>query len=105
RIQSELPPLAGDTELVLYRIAQEALTNVARHSDSNAADLTLTDVNGFLTLMVRDYGRGLPLARRAVGNGIRGMRERAGAIGAKLTIDTPAQGIGSEVKLTVPLRG
>lgn len=102
QIQTDLPPLAGETELVLYRIAQEALTNVARHSESRAVDLILTYVEETLTLTVRDYGRGLPIAKPIAGNGIRGMRERAGAIGATLTIATPANRIGSEVKLVVP---
>ena len=103
RIQSDLPALPGEAELALYRVAQEALTNIARHSGSQAADLTLAHSDGVLTLIVRDHGRGLPAAGPAAGNGLRGMRERAGAIGASLAIRAPAEGPGNEVKLTVPL--
>lgn len=103
RIQPDLPPLSGEAELALYRVAQEALTNVARHSASQAAELTLTDTGGALTLIVRDHGRGLTAGGPAAGNGMRGMRERAAAIGARLAIRPPADGRGSEVQLTVPL--
>lgn len=102
-IQAELPPLTDDTELALYRIAQEALTNVARHSRSGAAELTLAQTDRRLTLVVRDYGHGFASGGPLDGHGIRGMQERAGAIGADLTLGAPARGPGSEVRLTVPL--
>ncbi len=85
------------TELAVYRVAQEALTNVARHSGSDRADLTLADGTGQLTLTVRDYGHGLGDRTRLDGNGLRGMRERAAAVGGNLRIGRPARGPGSEV--------
>jgi two-component system sensor histidine kinase UhpB len=101
RIAHDLPPLAGEAELALYRVAQEALTNVARHSGSGDAELTLARNGDALTLSVRDHGRGLDDGGGAGGNGIRGMRERADAIGARLAIGAPADGQGNEVKLVV----
>jgi two-component system sensor histidine kinase UhpB len=102
-IASELPPLASETELALYRVAQEALTNVARHSGSKLAELSLSHSGETLSLVVRDHGRGLPETGPAHGNGLRGMRERASAIGAELTIGAPAHGSGSEVNLVLAL--
>jgi two-component system, NarL family, sensor histidine kinase UhpB len=102
RIDAELPPLGDEAELAVYRVAQEALTNIARHSGSTTADLTLVDGASRLRLSVRDYGRGIVEDRRSDGAGIRGMRERAQLIGAKLTVGRPASGPGSEVTLDLP---
>jgi two-component system sensor histidine kinase UhpB len=101
RIVAELPPVPPDTELVVYRVAQEALTNVARHAGSTRADLTLGQDQGRLTLTVRDYGSGLP-AHNIAGTGIRGMQERAALIGARLEIGNSRPGPGTEVRLLVP---
>jgi two-component system sensor histidine kinase UhpB len=102
RIAPDLPPLPEETELVVYRVAQEALTNVARHSASSRADLTLEHTDSRLTLTVRDYGLGLPRHVTA-GTGMRGMRERATLIGAALEVGTRRSGPGCEVRLEVPL--
>ena len=104
-IDDELPQLTGETELVVYRVAQEALTNVARHAACASADLTLAGNGRLLTLAVRDYGRGLPHGDGVEGNGVRGMRERAGLIGASLKLDRAADGVGTEMLLQVPLAG
>jgi two-component system sensor histidine kinase UhpB len=104
RIAPDLPPLPEETELVVYRAAQEALTNVARHSASTRADLTLEQVDCRLTLTIRDYGLGLPRDLTA-GTGMRGMRERAALIGATLHIGTRRPGPGCEVRLEVPIAG
>jgi two-component system sensor histidine kinase UhpB len=101
-IADDLPPLTAEIELVVYRVAQEALTNVARHSASARAELALECRDGRLILTVRDYGLGLPHNKPA-GAGIRGMRERAALIGASLEIGTRRSGSGCEVRLEVPL--
>jgi two-component system sensor histidine kinase UhpB len=103
QIEANLPPLSGETELALYRVAQEALTNVARHSGSQRADLALWNGSGHLTLRVRDYGRGIGEHPARQGNGIRGMRERATAIGGTLDICAPGEGPGSEVTVELPI--
>jgi two-component system, NarL family, sensor histidine kinase UhpB len=72
---------------VVYRVAQEGLTDAARHAGVDAAELTLAYRDGSLTLAVCDRGRGLPPGA-AAGTGIRGMRERANLIGARLEIRT-----------------
>lgn len=101
-IPADLPSLPPEVELVVYRVAQEALTNAARHSASSRADLTLEHDERWLILTVRDYGLGLP-PRNTPGTGMRGMRERAALIGAHLTIRNRRSGPGCEVRLEVPL--
>jgi two-component system sensor histidine kinase UhpB len=103
-IAPDLPPLPPETELVLYRVAQEALTNVARHSGSSSAELTLAGDGDRLILTVRDHGVGLP-RQSAAGTGIRGMRERAALIGARLTVANHRPGPGCEVRLEVAMGG
>jgi two-component system sensor histidine kinase UhpB len=105
QIETPIPPLGGEAELAVYRITQEALTNVARHAESDSAQLTVSSDADWLTLTVRDHGRGLPNRRAPDGNGMRGMRERAGLIGASLTIERPIHGVGTELRLELPLNG
>ena len=97
-----LPPLPPEVELVVYRVAQEALTNVARHSASSRAEMALECDLDRLVLIVRDDGLGLAPGHRP-GTGMRGMRERATLIGAQLEIDNRRSGSGCEVRLEVPL--
>jgi len=101
-VAPDLPPLPAEVELVVYRVAQEALTNVARHSASSRAELTLTWTPTRLTLRIRDHGLGLP-ADSAPGTGMRGMHERAALIGASLSIGNRRAQSGCEVRLEVPL--
>jgi len=99
RIQGGLVALTDDIELVLYRVAQESLTNVARHARATHVDLSLTAEDGKLVLSIRDDGAGGGLAE---GAGIRGMRERAMLIGARLTVEQDTGG-GTAVELVVPI--
>jgi two-component system, NarL family, sensor histidine kinase UhpB len=94
-------PLSQEQELVVYRIAQEALTNVARHADATEVQLHLERTDGRAILTVRDDGGGLPPGAFRSSQGIRGMRERAMLIGAQLTIGEAAAG-GTEVQLSIP---
>jgi two-component system, NarL family, sensor histidine kinase UhpB len=100
RVQETLPPLDGEAELVLFRVAQESLTNAARHADTPHVALTLTQEGEAIVLAVRDYGRGIDGLH--AGSGIRGMRERALLIGADLSIRR-APGGGTLVTLRVPV--
>ncbi len=104
QIQTPIPQLASEAELAVYRIAQEALTNVARHSGSDVASLTVESDAEHLTLTIRDRGRGLPIGSTD-GNGMRGMRERVGLVGGKLKIQTPMDGLGTELRFELPLDG
>jgi two-component system, NarL family, sensor histidine kinase UhpB len=100
RLEPDLP-LSKDEELVVYRVAQEALTNVVRHAEAGRAELELRSRDGRATLTVRDDGRGLAPGSQRSSNGIRGMRERALLIGADFSIDSPEHG-GTEVRLSLP---
>jgi two-component system sensor histidine kinase UhpB len=94
--------VSPEVELVVYRVAQESLTNVMRHADASQVLVALHHVDGALRLVVRDDGRGLPADREPAGAGIAGMQERALHIGARLTISSEPSG-GTEVRLDVPL--
>lgn len=99
RIDGHLPALSREAELVLYRIAQEALTNVARHAHATQVRLSLRCTSGTATLEVADDGCGL--GGSAEGAGLRGMRERALLIGAELGVQSGERG-GTVVRLAVP---
>jgi two-component system sensor histidine kinase UhpB len=90
-----------EQELVLYRVAQEGLTNVARHARATQAELELRETPDAIVLTVRDDGRGLPEDAELSSSGIRGMRERAMLVEATLTIDS-APGRGTVVELAIP---
>jgi two-component system sensor histidine kinase UhpB len=96
-----LPTLGPETELAIYRIVQEALTNVARHADARRIDLAVALDDGQLTVSVADDGVGLQ-ASTTEGAGMRGMRERALAIGGTLVIESGPPG-GVRVALDLPL--
>jgi two-component system sensor histidine kinase UhpB len=102
RLPEHMPPIGDEGELVVFRIAQESLTNAARHAGTTRVDLTLERRARKVVLRVRDYGRGIDGTRP--GSGMRGMRERALLIGAELSIGTAPGGRGTEVVLALPLR-
>jgi two-component system sensor histidine kinase UhpB len=96
-----LPSIDPDAEVAVFRIAQEGLTNVARHSDARRVWLSLEEGNNSLVLRIVDNGQGMNGGSQASGGGLRGMRERAVIIGAALAIK-PAPTGGVEVRLEVP---
>jgi two-component system, NarL family, sensor histidine kinase UhpB len=104
RLSSPLPPRSADVDLVIYRVAQESLTNVIRHSSAERAVLSLDHGGDDLVLTVRDDGEGISGAPREGATGIAGMRERAMLIGGRLTVRSKP-GSGTEVKLEIPLEG
>ncbi len=95
-----LPPLEPEAELAIYRIAQESLTNVARHARATHVELELDAHPSTVRLVVRDDGVGLDGVPTEHG-GLRGMRERAVLVGGTLAIGA-APGGGVEVRLDVP---
>ncbi len=102
QIDPALPRLSGDAELVMYRIAQEGLTNIARHADANEVALTVRRQGRNAVLTLTDDGVGLGAA--VEGAGVRGMRERAILIGATLSVGSLAEG-GTLLRLEVPIEG
>jgi two-component system, NarL family, sensor histidine kinase UhpB len=95
--------LSAEEELVIYRVAQEALTNVVRHADASHVSLTLRREAAAVVLTVADDGVGLPRTPRGDWTGVRGMRERAILIGADLVVRR-TRPRGTEVRLGLPRR-
>lgn len=114
RAEVKCTGISGPTELpdevssALYRIAQEALTNVARHADASMVSVVLDRPNGTVNLIIEDDGIGFDVdaTHRRVRNerrlGIAGMRERAALIGGTLEIET-SPGTGTSIYVRVPI--
>ncbi len=101
QFDGSLPGMASEVELAIYRIAQEALTNVMRHSDASEVTVSLTRSDSEVVLKVSDNGHGLP-EPVSEGGGLRGMRERAFLIGGDLRIES-GSGAGVAVALRLAL--
>lgn len=109
-IECEVDPIGGNLRLdeeravVLFRIAQESLTNVARHSEAHYVSIALNEVPGGYLLEIQDDGKGFD--PQAVGPrkfGLLGMRERALAVGGEVEVDS-APGKGTCIRVTVPVK-
>jgi len=102
--------LSESIELVLFRVLQESLTNVHRHSGATRADVSLRVTGGDVILRIKDYGRGMPAAvlqsfrddGAGSGVGLAGMTERIREIGGWLEINSSAG--GTEIVARVPVR-
>lgn len=101
QLARDLPPLDPKAELVLYRIAQESLTNVARHAQASQVLLSLERSQHSVVLRVIDNGQGFE-PEHVEGGGLRGIRERALIVGGAVAIKTGPDG-GVEVRLEVPV--
>jgi PAS domain S-box-containing protein len=103
------PRLTKDEELVFFRILQESLTNVLRHSGSAAVDICLSSDKEDAILTIRDYGKGLPPetlhsfreTAAGVGVGLGGMKQRVRELGGHLRVES--DGSGTCVTATLPL--
>jgi two-component system, NarL family, sensor histidine kinase DevS len=92
-----------DVETTLYRIVQEALTNIVKHADANKVSIVLVRREGWLTAVVEDDGRGFDLAAVTADNlGLEGIRERVELHEGRLTVET-APGSGTTLRVEVPL--
>jgi PAS domain S-box-containing protein len=108
-LPSELQRLPRDVELSLFRVVQECLTNIHRHSGSATAQVRLSRVPGKIRMEVSDEGCGMRpgvresfLAEKSTGVGLRGMRERVKQIGGTLQIES--DGSGTSVFVVIPVR-
>jgi signal transduction histidine kinase len=100
-----LPRLGPSLEITLLRIAQEALTNIARHAQADHATLSLRLENNTVYLTVLDNGVGIEASRKEVdrvSHGLKIMRERAQAFGGTVNI-VPAEERGTKVEVTIPV--
>jgi signal transduction histidine kinase len=91
------------TQLALYRIVQESLTNVGRHAQATSVTIRLSQSDGWYLLAVQDDGRGLPGGHSpgTTGRGMLGMRERAELLGGHFEVRTP-EGGGLIVEARIP---
>ena len=105
-VRSELGDqrLPAEAETVLYRIAQEAMTNIVKHADAQLVRVRLSRVGRGVTLVVQDDGRGFdPDDVREGSVGIVGMRERIALLGGRLTIES-TEGAGTMLTAEVPVQ-
>ena len=102
--------LDGDTEIALYRIAQEALANIAKHAEATNVQVRLSYMAGLVQLSIRDNGKGIvrddSALKRAAGHGLGllGMRERTELLGGTFEIES-GEGRGTTVAVKIPVRG
>ena len=92
----------SEVETALYRMVQEALTNIVKHADARQVSVVLTGGRGEITAVIEDDGRGFEVGVRSEGMGLDGMRERLGLIGGKLNIESRPGG-GTTLVAKVPL--
>ncbi len=105
RADAPVRDLPAEVQDELFRVAQEALCNVRKHSHATAASLSLAGAPGWVVLQIKDNGQGFAAIRRQAGGqgyGLATMRERAGRLGGRIEINT-VPGAGTEVTITVPL--
>jgi len=96
--------LPAEVETALYRIAQEALTNVAKHAGAGHVSVVVTRRDGSVTVVVEDNGRGFgATGSDGDGLGLVGMKERVGLLGGRLAIES-TEGSGTTIVAEVPLR-
>jgi signal transduction histidine kinase len=96
------PPLSNDERTALFRITQEALTNVARHAQAKSVQITLITNTDSIELVIEDDGIGMPSDRRKGSLGLLGMQERAKLINAELSVRSGEHG-GTAVSVCCPL--
>jgi signal transduction histidine kinase len=106
---SEIGRLSSDIETALFRIVQESLTNIRRHSGSSSAEIRLEREEDQVLLQIKDHGRGMPKPAsvdtsgvESLGVGIAGMRQRIRQLGGILEIDSSDQGMTVNVRVPIP---
>ncbi len=99
QIHERLPP---DVETALYRIVQEALTNIVKHAQATVVSIVLTRKAGAVTALIEDDGRGFSRDSGREGLGLLGMGERLALLGGKLRIES-SPGAGTTIVAEVPL--
>jgi len=107
-IDGDFGRLPSDMEIAVFRMVQECLTNVHRHSNSSTAEVRITNESGEVRVEIRDAGEGIPLEKQLSlsssqqsGVGFRGMRERIKQLGGALEIES--SGDGTIVKAVMPI--
>ncbi len=114
KVELELPEdferLPRDVETAIFRLVQESLTNIHRHSESPTATIGIVHADGEVRVEVRDQGKGIApdkklelLSAGTPGVGIRGMRERLRQLGGTMEINSDGDGSGTQVVVRLPV--
>jgi signal transduction histidine kinase len=109
-IAPDFARMPDEVELALFRVLQESLTNIHRHSGSSTAEIVARNLQHVVTLQITDHGKGIPMEilekfrriRGGVGVGLAGMRERIEELGGNLNIQSEGQATVLEVLIPVP---
>ncbi|PYV64190.1 MAG: hypothetical protein DMG97_35630 [Acidobacteria bacterium] len=109
-IPSDFGRLSREVETAIFRVVQECLTNIHRHSGSAVAKISISRADGEVRVKAEDKGHGISHARKSntelsgrEGVGIRGMRERVRQLGGTLEITSPEDGKGTTVIARFPI--
>lgn len=97
-----ITPLTADITTALYRIVQEALTNISKHSQATQVKLQLKETTEKITLFIQDNGDGFNPSENTTGFGLQGIQERAEALAGKFTLKS-ADGEGCQIIVEIPL--
>jgi PAS domain S-box-containing protein len=105
--RADMERIMGDSRTVLYRVAQEALTNIARHADASQAEVKILESNDSVCMKIRDNGKGFAVesvlhTRKCKRLGLLGMRERLEMVGGSFSI-TASPGKGATILARIPL--
>jgi signal transduction histidine kinase len=113
RVDLEIPGdfgrLSRESETAIFRVVQESLTNIHRHSGSQTARICISHSDRYVRVEVHDYGKGISSEKRAemesgkTGVGIRGMRERFHQLGGAVEISSTSDGKGTVVTARLPV--
>jgi signal transduction histidine kinase len=113
RVDLEIPGDFGrlwrESETAIFRVVQESLTNIHRHSGSQMARICISHSDSYVRVEVHDYGKGISSEKRAemesgkTGVGIRGMRERFHQLGGAVEISSASDGKGTVVTARLPV--
>lgn len=101
KIIGDIPAINKEHELIIYRIFQEAIHNILRHSHSEVIDMVIDASSDFLSIKLIDQGVGFDVKKASSGIGLHNMQLRAKLIGATFTIESSSK--GSEIELNYPL--
>ena len=101
--KGSVPPFSEPVPLVMFRVLQEALQNVARHSGAGRVEVSLLTEGDEIRLHVKDRGKGFDPVQLSDGLGLVSMRERLRLVGGKIKISS-APGLGTEIEAAVPVR-
>jgi signal transduction histidine kinase len=93
--------LSPELEDTIYRVVQEALTNVVKHAATGRAQVLVSETEGAIEVEIRDEGTGFDIEQESSGFGLVGIRERVALVGGTLSVET-SPGLGTAVRISVP---